>query len=248
MCEHGKTVEVVNLLANNGDWHRRTWAIDSCIADLIVALNNGGIDTVASCCGHGKASGRIDLADGRILLMPGNRITKTPNRHRLPMPDKDGEQYVPHKENCPVCHGKLAAETVADDMTNRELLVIHLLANVDGLTAEVAGKCADAFIELLDPFVHQLDWESSRKMRLRNPCRHDLYESHYIGQGHYSNDWCPGGEYLSEDALIVEKVDGEWPEWATTVLYGMIRRDLYPESYVLDGLAKANPNQVGEPG
>lgn len=29
-------------------------SIDSCIAPLIVQLNNFGIKTIASCCGHGK--------------------------------------------------------------------------------------------------------------------------------------------------------------------------------------------------
>jgi len=69
MCEHGTDIEVENLLAFNGEWHRRTWKIDSCIAPIVRALNEGGIDTVASCCGHGTTPGRVDLADGRILVM-----------------------------------------------------------------------------------------------------------------------------------------------------------------------------------
>ena len=35
------------------------------------ALNNTGIPTVASCCGHGKRPGNVVLADGReIILAP----------------------------------------------------------------------------------------------------------------------------------------------------------------------------------
>lgn len=42
---------------------------DPCIAPLVKALNDGGIRTVASCCGHGAANGNIALADGRELLI-----------------------------------------------------------------------------------------------------------------------------------------------------------------------------------
>lgn len=70
MCEHGDHVEVENLLAFDGEsQHRRTWKIDACIAPIVKALNEGGVATVASCCGHGKTPGRIDLEDGRILVM-----------------------------------------------------------------------------------------------------------------------------------------------------------------------------------
>jgi hypothetical protein len=41
--------------------------IDWCIHHIVAALNAGGVETVASCCGHGKQRGRIDLKDGRIL-------------------------------------------------------------------------------------------------------------------------------------------------------------------------------------
>ncbi len=38
------------------------------IADLVKALNDGGIATIASCSGHGRA-GVISLADGRELII-----------------------------------------------------------------------------------------------------------------------------------------------------------------------------------
>ncbi len=47
--------------------------IDWCIHQIVAALNAGGVETVASCCGHGKQDGRIDLADGRILTISGTR-------------------------------------------------------------------------------------------------------------------------------------------------------------------------------
>ena len=43
--------------------------IDECIKPIIDALNNGGINTIASCCGHGYRTGRISLKDGRELVI-----------------------------------------------------------------------------------------------------------------------------------------------------------------------------------
>ena len=47
----------------------RVQCIDHCIHQIVAALNAGGIRTVASCCGHEKLVGRIDLMDGRILAI-----------------------------------------------------------------------------------------------------------------------------------------------------------------------------------
>ena len=47
--------------------------VDFCIHDIVAALNANGIETMASCCGHGECDGRIDLSDGRII-----RIDKMP--------------------------------------------------------------------------------------------------------------------------------------------------------------------------
>lgn len=61
MCEQDDTVTL----------HLRTLTInvDRCIAGLVSALNEHGIATVASCCGHGKRPGNIALADGRELVI-----------------------------------------------------------------------------------------------------------------------------------------------------------------------------------
>ncbi len=45
----------------------RVQCIDYCIHHIVAALNAGGVRTLASCCGHKKMPGRIDLEDGRIL-------------------------------------------------------------------------------------------------------------------------------------------------------------------------------------
>ena len=47
--------------------------IDRCISHVVAALNAGGVETVACCCGHGKQPGRIDLADGRVLVISSTR-------------------------------------------------------------------------------------------------------------------------------------------------------------------------------
>ena len=39
------------------------------IADLVSALNAGGVPTIASCSGHGERPGNIALADGRELII-----------------------------------------------------------------------------------------------------------------------------------------------------------------------------------
>ena len=49
--------------------NRRVAYIDYCIADIVAALNAANIRTVASCCGHRKMAGRIDLEDGRTLIL-----------------------------------------------------------------------------------------------------------------------------------------------------------------------------------
>ena len=73
MCSHG-TVAVIRL-------HGRPVGVDSCIANLVLALNQAGLDTVASCCGHGHRPGSIMLRDGRELLI---------------MPDRESARAIDH--------------------------------------------------------------------------------------------------------------------------------------------------------
>lgn len=73
MCEHGNEtlvrVKIAPHLSHTGKALWRDFGIDSCIAPVVKALQDGGIDMLASCCGHGKAEGRIDLCDGRTLVI-----------------------------------------------------------------------------------------------------------------------------------------------------------------------------------
>lgn len=78
-------------------------------------------------------------------------------------------------------------------------------------------------------------------MRLRKPCEHERYERHWWPPDHRSLfPNCPGGEFLLEDALVIEKVEGmSEAEWVSTSEYikGLIAPLLSPSA-----------SQVGEPG
>ena len=73
MCEHGDTVPVLVMvpsdLSHTGMERRDMKQIDRCIADIVRALQDAGIDMRGSCCGHGKADGSILLEDGRELVV-----------------------------------------------------------------------------------------------------------------------------------------------------------------------------------
>lgn len=53
--------------------HGRVRYIDPCIAPIVAALNAANIETVASCCGHGRNPGSIILLDGRELVIAESR-------------------------------------------------------------------------------------------------------------------------------------------------------------------------------
>lgn len=71
MCEWGDN-EIVRVkipadLSHSGKTYWKDVGIDRCIAPIVRALQGGGVDMRASCCGHGKYQGTIVLADGRVL-------------------------------------------------------------------------------------------------------------------------------------------------------------------------------------
>ena len=73
MCKWGNTTPVLVKIptdlscTGNEKWKRA--AIDSCIAPIVRALQEGGIDMRGSCCGHRIDIGDIHLQDGRVLLI-----------------------------------------------------------------------------------------------------------------------------------------------------------------------------------
>jgi hypothetical protein len=69
MCKWGTTTLVHIPTASYRGEVGRERGVDSCIAPIVKALNDAGIGTVASCCGHGRPPGTIALVDGRELLI-----------------------------------------------------------------------------------------------------------------------------------------------------------------------------------
>ena len=73
MCKWGTTVDVAVTIpagmSHTGKERVAIKPIDACIADIVKALNDGGVKTVSCCCGHGAYPGHIALADGRVLMV-----------------------------------------------------------------------------------------------------------------------------------------------------------------------------------
>ena len=73
MCEWGTDVEVrVKIPADLSYTGEDRWAVkpvDACIAPIVEALQQAGINMRGCCCGHGEYNGSILLADGRCLII-----------------------------------------------------------------------------------------------------------------------------------------------------------------------------------
>jgi len=71
MCEFGNEVILLVPMPSNlsytGEFRWAEKGIDGCIAPIVQALNDAGIYTANSCCGHGKEDGTIILHDGRTI-------------------------------------------------------------------------------------------------------------------------------------------------------------------------------------
>lgn len=57
--------EKVDVVLPNG---KVVVGMDSCIADLVVAMNKVGYETTSSCCGHGRTDGYI-LCKDRLFII-----------------------------------------------------------------------------------------------------------------------------------------------------------------------------------
>lgn len=73
MCKWGTSlplrVTIPAHLSHTGEAREKVVDIDACIQPLVKALNEGGVPTIASCCGHKMGFGSIVLGDGRELLV-----------------------------------------------------------------------------------------------------------------------------------------------------------------------------------
>ena len=61
-------------------------AIDSCLVELVLTLNENGFETCECCCGHGDV-GRVFLTDGRVL-----HIESPNDKSLIYYREKDGSQ------------------------------------------------------------------------------------------------------------------------------------------------------------
>jgi hypothetical protein len=79
MCKWGtyKNIEVTipAHLSCTGETRKAVKPIDACIAPIVKALNEAGVTTIASCCGHGKRPSNISLTDGRELVICPDHTT-----------------------------------------------------------------------------------------------------------------------------------------------------------------------------
>lgn len=87
MCRHGSTFPVnVPIPTDLSHTRELRWAVkpvDSCIARIIGALNEGGVFTRASCCGHGRGPGTIELQDGRTLVVVSHQVEELEDPEEL---------------------------------------------------------------------------------------------------------------------------------------------------------------------
>jgi hypothetical protein len=78
-CQGCETVMLnVHIQASHSHNGQGRWCekpVDKCVADIVQALNDAGVLTVASCCGHGCQSGKIALLDGREISVRSARNT-----------------------------------------------------------------------------------------------------------------------------------------------------------------------------
>ncbi len=73
MCNWGSSVEVEVMvpsdLSHTDEARLTVKKIDSCIAPIVRALQQAGINMRGSCCGHDKGPGEIVLEDGRLITI-----------------------------------------------------------------------------------------------------------------------------------------------------------------------------------
>lgn len=94
MCDHDPNREAAMIVIERDERDEPTVWCDPCIEPLVSALNQGGIKTVASCCGHGThPTIVIDSQDRWLLLVPRKQADEI-----LEL------LYPPHRAGSPEAH------------------------------------------------------------------------------------------------------------------------------------------------
>lgn len=75
-------------------------------------------------------------------------------------------------------------------------------------------------------------------MKLRKPCEHGVYDGH--GDIGSFRGWCPGGEFLPDDAIVIEEAD----EFVRAL--GLAIFDV--ADFMVPYTKRKPKGQVGEPG
>jgi len=136
MCKWG-TDKVIRVfmpaeLSHTGKARWADKAIDACIAPIVKAMNENGIYTRASCCGHGKEMGRISLHDGRVIMVDNPKDTE---RHRAVLDYKevelDGEKTL-----LPI-----VVDSDYDIEHLRAKMIEHVNEMIDAYKEEMANGC-----------------------------------------------------------------------------------------------------------
>lgn len=73
MCDHENHEAAMVVIRPSEPGRRNGIWCDPCLEPLVRALNDGGMATVASCCGHEHSPGWVMLADGRCVLLTPDR-------------------------------------------------------------------------------------------------------------------------------------------------------------------------------
>lgn len=70
-CNTATSREAAMVVVRKDDTGKPTVWCDPCIAPIVRALNDAGMPTTWSCCGHGNRPGMIGLQDGRqVMILP----------------------------------------------------------------------------------------------------------------------------------------------------------------------------------
>ena len=128
MCRwHGGTYEgnVPVRLAHPRKDGIQTASVDPCIQSIVQSLNDAGLQTLNSCCGHGIRPGWVALEDGRHILIAADHAMMRKMDSDFPALDGDENWLTRQLESC-------KAEVATWSEYKREAMRAALLDGKDG--------------------------------------------------------------------------------------------------------------------
>lgn len=76
----------------------KQFRVDGCIRNMVYLLNNNGIQTVGSCCGHNRYTLSIIYRTSHMGVETFHELisgVKIPRKRNFYVKDKDGFYYIP---------------------------------------------------------------------------------------------------------------------------------------------------------